>query len=143
LILSLVEHAAVCHRRPARATRRGIYEAFNASLKRETFQRRRRWNGPRQARLAVFRWVTRYNILNALCRCRWRAVTNNPNRRDRGSNRASPAITARSALRRPRARDLPTHNRQLMPQDQDLHLFGSVRPRQQGEPAEKTDEDEI
>jgi len=35
-------------------------EAFNASLKRETLQGRR-WSGPRQARLAVFRWVTRYN----------------------------------------------------------------------------------
>ncbi|TDD81167.1 IS3 family transposase [Actinomadura darangshiensis] len=36
-------------------------EAFNASLKRETLQGRKRWNGPHQARLAVFGWVTRYN----------------------------------------------------------------------------------
>ncbi|URN07128.1 IS3 family transposase [Actinomadura madurae] len=36
-------------------------EAFNATLKRETLQGSKRWNGPRQARLAVFRWVTRYN----------------------------------------------------------------------------------
>jgi transposase InsO family protein len=36
-------------------------EAFNASLKRETLQGRKRWSGPREARLAVFRWVTRYN----------------------------------------------------------------------------------
>ncbi|MFA1551856.1 IS3 family transposase, partial [Actinomadura chokoriensis] len=36
-------------------------EAFNATLKRETLQGRKRWNGPREARLAVFRWVTRYN----------------------------------------------------------------------------------
>jgi transposase InsO family protein len=36
-------------------------EAFNASLKRETLQSRKRWSGPREARLAVFRWVTRYN----------------------------------------------------------------------------------
>lgn len=36
-------------------------EAFNASLKRETLQGRRRWSGARQARLAVFRWATRYN----------------------------------------------------------------------------------
>ena len=36
-------------------------ESFNASLKRETLQRRKRWSGAREARLAVFRWVTRYN----------------------------------------------------------------------------------
>jgi transposase InsO family protein len=36
-------------------------EAFNASLKRETLQGRKHWSGPREARLAVFRWVTRYN----------------------------------------------------------------------------------
>ncbi|GII85299.1 hypothetical protein Ssi03_32890 [Sphaerisporangium siamense] len=38
-----------------------LAEAFNASLKRETLQGRRRWCGPREARLAVFRWLTRYN----------------------------------------------------------------------------------
>jgi transposase InsO family protein len=38
-----------------------LAEAFNASLKREILQGRKRWSGPRQARLAVFRWVTRYN----------------------------------------------------------------------------------
>jgi transposase InsO family protein len=36
-------------------------EAFNASLKRETLQGRKRWTGAREARLAVFRWITRYN----------------------------------------------------------------------------------
>ena len=36
-------------------------ESFNASLKRETLQGRKRWSGAREARLAVFRWVTRYN----------------------------------------------------------------------------------
>jgi transposase InsO family protein len=36
-------------------------EAFNASLKRETLQGRKRWSGIREARLAVFRWATRYN----------------------------------------------------------------------------------
>ncbi|GAA1900768.1 hypothetical protein GCM10009736_81380 [Actinomadura bangladeshensis] len=49
-----------------------LAEAFNASLKRETLQGRRRWSGPRQARLAVFRWVTRYNTTrrhSALGRC--------------------------------------------------------------------------
>jgi transposase InsO family protein len=38
-----------------------LAEAFNASLKRETLQGRKRWTGAREARLAVFRWVTRYN----------------------------------------------------------------------------------
>lgn len=36
-------------------------ESFNASLKRETLQGRKRWSGAREARLAVFRWATRYN----------------------------------------------------------------------------------
>jgi transposase InsO family protein len=36
-------------------------EAFNASLKRETLQGRKCWSAAREARLAVFRWVTRYN----------------------------------------------------------------------------------
>ncbi len=36
-------------------------ESFNASLKRETLQRRKHWSGAREARRAVFRWVTRYN----------------------------------------------------------------------------------
>jgi transposase InsO family protein len=38
-------------------------ESFNASLKREVLQGRKRWPGPRQARLEVFRWVTRYNTV--------------------------------------------------------------------------------
>jgi transposase InsO family protein len=36
-------------------------ESFNATLKRETLQGKKRWAGAREARLAVFRWVTRYN----------------------------------------------------------------------------------
>ncbi|MFC5833137.1 IS3 family transposase [Nonomuraea insulae] len=36
-------------------------EAFNASLKRETLQGAGRWSSPREARLAVFKWITRYN----------------------------------------------------------------------------------
>ena len=38
-----------------------LAESFNASLKRETLQGERRWNGARECRKAVFRWVTRYN----------------------------------------------------------------------------------
>jgi transposase InsO family protein len=34
-------------------------ESFNASLKRETLQGRKSWSGGREARHAVFRWVTR------------------------------------------------------------------------------------
>ncbi|MFD3621752.1 IS3 family transposase [Streptomyces sp. NPDC058676] len=36
-------------------------ESFNATLKRETLQGKKRWPGAPEARLAVFRWVTRYN----------------------------------------------------------------------------------
>ncbi|MFE5097051.1 IS3 family transposase [Streptomyces sp. NPDC056638] len=36
-------------------------ESLNATMKRETLQGRKRWNGTREARLAVFRWATRYN----------------------------------------------------------------------------------
>jgi transposase InsO family protein len=36
-------------------------EAFNATLKRETLQGTKRWPVARAARLAVFRWITRYN----------------------------------------------------------------------------------
>lgn len=38
-----------------------LAESFNATLKRETLQGAARWESPRVARLAVFRWVTRYN----------------------------------------------------------------------------------
>jgi transposase InsO family protein len=36
-------------------------EAFNATLKRETLQGAKRWSGAHAARLAVFRWINRYN----------------------------------------------------------------------------------
>ena len=39
-----------------------LAESFNATLKRETLQGATRWESPRAARLAVFRWITRYNI---------------------------------------------------------------------------------
>jgi transposase InsO family protein len=38
-----------------------VAEAFNATLKRETLQGARRWPSAREARLAVFKWITRYN----------------------------------------------------------------------------------
>lgn len=38
-----------------------LAEAFNASLKRETLQGAERWESAREAHLAVFRWITRYN----------------------------------------------------------------------------------
>ncbi len=38
-----------------------LAESFNATLKRETLQGATRWESPRAARLAVFRWITRYN----------------------------------------------------------------------------------
>jgi transposase InsO family protein len=36
-------------------------ESLNATLKRETLQGRKRWNGAGEARAEVFRWITRYN----------------------------------------------------------------------------------
>ncbi|WPW26346.1 IS3 family transposase [Streptomyces atratus] len=36
-------------------------ESLNATMKRETLQGRKRWDGAREARLTVFRWATRYN----------------------------------------------------------------------------------
>ncbi|GAA4210795.1 hypothetical protein GCM10022252_79060 [Streptosporangium oxazolinicum] len=36
-------------------------EAFNATLKRETLRGARGWSSAREARLAVFKWITRYN----------------------------------------------------------------------------------
>lgn len=36
-------------------------ESFNATLKRETLQGAKRWSSAREARLAVFKWITRYN----------------------------------------------------------------------------------
>lgn len=36
-------------------------EAFNATLKREPLQGAKRWPSAREARLAAFKWITRYN----------------------------------------------------------------------------------
>lgn len=36
-------------------------ESLNTTMKRGTLQGRKRWNGASEARLAVFRWATRYN----------------------------------------------------------------------------------
>jgi transposase InsO family protein len=36
-------------------------ESWNATLKRETLQGRKRWNGAGEARAEVFSWITRYN----------------------------------------------------------------------------------
>jgi transposase InsO family protein len=63
------EFAKVCHELGVTRSRGAVgtsadnaaAEAFNASLKRETLQGRKGWSGAREARLAVFRWVTRYN----------------------------------------------------------------------------------
>jgi transposase InsO family protein len=38
-----------------------LAESFNATLKRETLQGAARWESHQAARLAVFRWITRYN----------------------------------------------------------------------------------
>ncbi|RBO96904.1 transposase InsO family protein [Nocardia puris] len=46
-----------------------LAESFNATLKRETLQGAARWESPRAARLAVFRWITRYNTLRRHSYC--------------------------------------------------------------------------
>ncbi len=40
-----------------------LAESFNATLKRETLQGAHHWPDARTARLAVFRWITRYNTV--------------------------------------------------------------------------------
>jgi transposase InsO family protein len=63
------EFAAVCRELGVTRSRGAVgtsadnaaAEAFNATLKRETLQGAKRWLGARAARLAVFRWITRYN----------------------------------------------------------------------------------
>jgi transposase InsO family protein len=44
-------------------------ESFNANLKRETLQGTHGWPDARTARLAVFRWITRYNRIRRHSRC--------------------------------------------------------------------------
>jgi transposase InsO family protein len=74
-----VEPKQYCSREFARACRRlgvtrsrgavgtsadnAAAESFNATLKRETLQGARGWPDARTARLAVFRWITRYNTI--------------------------------------------------------------------------------
>jgi transposase InsO family protein len=63
------EFAAVCHQYGVTRSRGAVgtsadnaaAESFNASMKRETLQGAKRWPSARAARLAVFRWATRYN----------------------------------------------------------------------------------
>ncbi|TYB70983.1 transposase [Nonomuraea sp. PA05] len=57
---------AAAHTRVARSApvpTNAAAESFNASLKRETPQGAHRWPDARTARLAVFRWITRYNTV--------------------------------------------------------------------------------
>jgi len=64
-----VEFAALCKELGVRQSMGAVgtsadnaaAEAFNATLKRETLQGARRWSSAREARLAVFKWITRYN----------------------------------------------------------------------------------
>lgn len=63
------EFAQVCHQLGVVRSRGAVgtsadnaaAESFNASMKRETLQGAKRWPDARAARLAVFRWATRYN----------------------------------------------------------------------------------
>jgi hypothetical protein len=44
---------------------------------------------------------------------------------------------------RPRARNLPPQDRDLMPQDQDLRVLGDITARQQRQPAEQPDHEQV
>ncbi len=63
------DFAALCHQFGVVRSRGAVggsadnaaAESFNASMKRETLQGAKRWPTARAARLAVFRWATRYN----------------------------------------------------------------------------------
>ncbi|MDF2705024.1 MAG: putative transposase [Nonomuraea muscovyensis] len=66
---SSVEFAALCKRLGVRQSMGAVgssadnaaAEAFNATLTRETLQGARHWHDAHAARLAVFKWITRYN----------------------------------------------------------------------------------
>jgi hypothetical protein len=60
-----------------------------------------------------------------------------------GSSRASAASTARSAHDSLGALDLPLEHGDLMTQDQDLRVLGTVGPREQGKPAEHAQHREV
>ena len=53
-----------------------LAESFNAALKRETLQSAARWESPRAARLAVFRWITRYNTKRRHSYCNYLSPAN-------------------------------------------------------------------
>ncbi len=44
---------------------------------------------------------------------------------------------------RPWARDLPTQDRNLMPEHQDLRVLGDIAPRQQHQPPEYPDHEQL
>jgi hypothetical protein len=44
---------------------------------------------------------------------------------------------------RPRARDLPPQHRELIPQYEDLRVFGGVTARQEHQPAEHPDHEQV
>jgi transposase InsO family protein len=56
-----------------------LTESFNATLKRETLQGATRWESPRAARLAVFRWITRYNTRRRHSYCNYLSPTDYEN----------------------------------------------------------------
>jgi len=48
-------------------------EAFNGTLKRETLQGAKGWSSACEARLAVFKWITRYNTRRRHSRLSYRS----------------------------------------------------------------------
>ncbi|GAA2635460.1 hypothetical protein GCM10009863_59850 [Streptomyces axinellae] len=87
-------------------------ESFNAALKRETLQDVRRYDSARACRLAVFRWVTRYNNHTAALGGR----TDAPHRlRTRINYHHTCRITIRTGVHFRGGRPISTHPRKSDP----------------------------
>src|SRR5689334_23920516 len=69
-----------------------LAESFNASFKRETLQGRRAFTDEREARLASFRWLHRYNTVRRHSRLGQQSPINYEN-----STRTKPATLAPAA----------------------------------------------
>jgi len=84
----------------------------------------------------------------------WRPLDRGPRLRERlsgphrtevtlGAGRASAVITARSAQSGFGRGDLTAQDRNLVPQDQDLHVLRGIAPREECQPAEEPEHEQI
>ena len=70
-------------------------------------------------------------------------VTIRCRRRCPGTSRVKAAITAPVSPVRLRAGDLAAQDRYLVPQHQDLRVFGCIAAREQRQPAERPDHEQV